>query len=285
MFRKQMRYGTIFIGLIWAMHVQLAQPVAQGNPCVGRTMADIPEKDVRAAVHKIIDQNKQRNEGKFIFKDNRTGRDLELEFVNFRVVRGVHGHGFFPNVIFHAAGTPEKKYALDFWLRPKDGDFELMDIRIQKGPKKRAGKWRLVTRMPVAWWWLPASEHPGEFEELRAWEVMSAIHEHIAMARRENNGRFILKDEKTGEDISLEFVEIHQPVRRLKGDGRYFACSDFRRAGSKNEYYDIDFWLNEEDGSVKVGNVRVHKVPEQEDGIWVQIPRYNFDNLEYDKVN
>ncbi|WP_256868389.1 hypothetical protein [Candidatus Entotheonella palauensis] len=282
---RRLRYGMMLAGLILAMHGQLGQTAAQGNPCASRDMADIPQEAVKAAVHEVIDQNKQANDGKFIFKDNRTGRDLELEFEDFRVVRGVHGHGFFPNVIFRAAGMPEKKYALDFWFKPKGNGLELMDIRIQKGPKKRAGKWRMVTRMPVAWWWLPASEHPGEFEELRAWEVMSAIHAHIANERRQNHGLFKLKDSKTGEEIALEFVEMHQPVRRLKGDGRYFACSDFRRQGSQTEYYDIDFWLNEEDGSVKVGDVRVHKVPVQEDGVWVQIPRYNFDNLDYDKVN
>lgn len=282
---RQQRYGTLLIGLILAMHGQLAHTLAQSNPCASREMADIPQEEVRDAVHQVIDQNKQLHDGKFIVRDNRTGRDLELEFESFRVVRGVQGHGFFPNVIFHTAGVPEKKYALDFWFKPTGEGLQLMDIRIQKGPKKRDGQWHLVTRMPVAWWWLPASEHPGEFEELRAWEVMSAIHEHIAHERRQNNGVYKLKDDKTGEEIPLEFVEIHQPVRRLKGDGRYFACSDFRRQGSQTAYYDIDFWLNEEDGSVKVGGVRMHKVPVQEDGVWVQLPRYNFDNLDYDKVN
>ena len=211
--RRRLRYSVFLIGLVLAMHGQLSHTSAQGNPCAARDMADIPREAVRAAVHEVIDQNKQRHGGKFMIQDNRTGRDLELEFERFRVVRGVHGHGFFPNVIFHAAGLPEKKYALDFWLKPVGEGLQLMDIRIQKGPKKRDGKWRLVTRLPVAWWWLPASEHPGEFEELRAWEVMSAIHQHIANERRQNNGVYKLKDSKTGEEIVLEFVEMHQPVR------------------------------------------------------------------------
>jgi hypothetical protein len=36
-----------------------------------------------------------------------------------------------------------------------------MDMRIQKAPKKEGNTWTMVTRMPVAWWWIPASEHPG----------------------------------------------------------------------------------------------------------------------------
>ena len=91
-------------------------------------------------------------------------------------------------------------------------------------------------------------------------------------------------DDKTGAELALEFVEIHQPVRKLQQDGRYFACTDFRRQGSQDEYYDIDFWLDDKSGTVTVGEVRVHKVPQQEGGVWVQIPRYNFDGLNYEEV-
>ena len=157
-------------------------------------------------------------------------------------------------------------------------------MRLQKGPKKEGNTWTMVTRMPVAWWWIPASEHPGETEEKRAWEVMSAIHEHIAQEHREHNGIYQLTDDKTGAKLALEFVEIHQPVRKLQQDGRYFACTDFRRQGSQDEYYDIDFWLDDKSGKVTVGEVRVHKVPQQEAGTWVQIPRYNFDGLNYEEV-
>lgn len=85
---RRLRYGMMLAGLILAMHGQLGQTAAQGNPCASRDMADIPQEAVKAAVHEVIDQNKQANDGKFIFKDNRTGRDLELEFEDFRVVRG-----------------------------------------------------------------------------------------------------------------------------------------------------------------------------------------------------
>jgi len=30
--------------------------------------------------------------------------------------------------------------------------------------------------------------------------------------------------------------------------------------------------------------VRVHKVPQQESGVWTQIPRYSFDGLHYEEV-
>jgi hypothetical protein len=274
-----MRMQTLCLsGLIWSV-LAIAVGIA-----AERSMEQISQEEVRAAVRATVEQNMQANGGVFAFKDNRTGESLQLAFEDIRLVRSIHGYGFFPNVLFHAKDIPEKQYALDFWLKPKGEGLELMDIRIQKGPKKEGNTWTMVTRMPVAWWWIPASEHPGETEEKRAWEVMSAIHEHIAKERREHHGIYQLTDDKTGAELALEFVEIHQPVRKLQQDGRYFACTDFRRQGSQDEYYDIDFWLDDKSGTVTVGEVRVHKVPQQEAGVWVQIPRYNFDGLNYEEV-
>jgi len=62
---------------------------------------------------------------------------------------------------------------------------------------------------------------------------MSAIHEHIANKVHEDNGIYQLTDDKTGEALALECVEIHQPVRKHQQEGRYFACPDFRSQGAK----------------------------------------------------
>ena len=138
-----------------------------------------------------------------------------------------------------------------------------MDIRVQKGPKQDGDSYYMVTRMPVAWWWLPVQEHPGDMEVTRAWQVMGAIHDYIA-THKDANGDVPIKDDKTGETIPLEFVEMHQPMRHMKKDGEYFACTDFRKPGSQDEYYDIDFWVNQKTGKLEVDNVKVHKVPVQE---------------------
>jgi hypothetical protein len=142
----------------------------------------------------------------------------------------------------------------------------------------------MVTRLPVAWWWLPVQEHPGDMEVRRAWHVMSAIHNYIA-ENKDESGNLVVKDDKTGESIPLEFIEMHQPVRHLKKDGQYFACTDFRKPGSKDEYYDIDFWVDDKDGKLKVANVKMHKVPVQEDGIWTQEPRYTFEGMDFEVTN
>jgi len=94
-----------------------------------------------------------------------------------------------------------------------------------------------------------------------------------------------VKDEKTGGTVPLQFVEIHQPVRHLKKDGQFFVCTDFRKPGSKDEYYDIDFWVEQKSGKLEVKDVKMHKVPVQEDGIWTQVPLYTFDGLDFDVTN
>ena len=85
--------------------------------------------------------------------------------------------------------------------------------------------------------------------------------------------------------MPLDFVEIHQPVRHLKKEGEYFVCTDFRKPGSKDEYYDIDFWVNQKSNKLQVDNVKIHKVQVQEDGVWTQQPRYTFEGMDFDVTN
>jgi hypothetical protein len=62
-------------------------------------------------------------------------------------------------------------------------------------------------------------------------------------------------------------------------------CTDFRKPGTQDEYYDIDFWVDQKSGKLQVTDVKMHKVPVQEDGIWTQIPRYTFDNKTFEVIN
>ena len=117
----------------------------------------------------------------------------------------------------------------------------------------------------------------------RSWEVMSVVEQNALAQAAKNGGVFKLKDDKTGKDLNLEFVDTHQPIRQLD-DGHFFACTDFRTAGSKGEIYDIDFWLSEKNGKMSVDQVRVHKVPELKGGQWIQVPRYSWKDLGESKV-
>ena len=243
---------------------------------------EFTEDDVNKKVNEVIAERSK--DGAFVFRDPKLNADLNLVYEQIKGVRGMEGYGWFANVIFHDKDTPKKQYAIDFWLKPEGDQLTLMDIRVQKGPKQDGDSYYMITRMPVAWWWLPVQEHPGDMEVTRAWQVMSAIHTYIA-THKDANGDVPIKDDKTGETIPLEFVEIHQPVRHLKKDGEYFVCTDFRKPGSQDEYYDIDFWVNQKTGKLEVDNVKVHKIPVQEDGVWTQVPRYTFEGMDFDVTN
>ena len=240
---------------------------------------DFGEEDVNQRVQDVL--NERSKDGAFVFHDPKLNTDLDLVFEKIKVVRGMEGYGWFANVIFNDKAEPKKQYAIDFWFKPEGNELKLMDIRVQKGPKNDGDGYYMVTRLPVAWWWLPVQEHPGDMEVRRAWHVMSAIHNYIA-ANKDAKGAISLKDEKTGETVPLEFVEMHQPIRRLKKDGKYFACTDFRKVGSTDEYYDIDFWVDDATGKLKVENVKIHKAPVQEDGVWTQEPRYTFEGMDFE---
>ncbi|HEV3241890.1 MAG TPA: hypothetical protein VGY14_01345 [Methyloceanibacter sp.] len=259
-----------------------AAPTAAAPAAATGPAKDFTEDDVNAAVKKVVDD--RTKDGAFVFRDPKLNADLNLIFESIKGMRGMTGYGWFANVIFHDKDEAKKQYAIDFWFKPEGQDLKLMDIRVQKGPKQEGDGYYMITRMPVAWWWLPVQEHPGDMEVTRAWQVMSAIHSYIA-THKDKDGNLDIKDDKTGETLPLEFVEIHQPVRHLKKEGEYFACTDFRKPGSQDEYYDIDFWVNQKTGKLEVDNVKVHKVPVQEDGVWTQVPRYTFDGMDIEETN
>ena len=243
---------------------------------------DFTEEDVKKRVDEVVAERSK--DGAFVYRDAKFDTDLNLVFEQVKGTRGMEGYGWFANTIFHDQSEPKKQYALDFWFKPEGDKLTLMDIRVQKGPKRDGEGWIMVSRLPVAWWWLPVSEHPGDAEVVRGWHVMSAIHNYIA-THKDASGNLGVKDDKTGETVPLEFIEMHQPIRHLKKEGQYFACTDFRKPGSKDEYYDIDFWLDDKTGKLEVTNVKMHKVPVQEDGIWTQVPRYTFEGMDFDVTN
>ncbi|HBH41779.1 MAG TPA: hypothetical protein DDW26_07715, partial [Rhizobiales bacterium] len=166
---------------------------------------EFSEEDVDKAVEATIAERSK--DGAFVFHDPKLDADLNLVFEQVKIVRGMEGYGWFANVIFHDKDEAKKQYAIDFWFKPDGDKLTLMDIRVQKGPQQEGDGWIMITRMPVAWWWLPVQEHPGDMEVTRAWQVMGAIHKYIA-THKDANGALDIKDDKTGESIPLDFVEI-----------------------------------------------------------------------------
>ncbi|MFQ5960505.1 MAG: hypothetical protein ACE5MG_03845 [Candidatus Methylomirabilales bacterium] len=262
------RLGFIFIGVLLAIGGSLGSPPS--------TAYAISAKDIKAFVKEQVDQKVKEGGGVFKIKDVNTGQEVALEFVNVRIVRRVPGHGYFADVVFRVQGEPEKFYDVDFWVKRQGDQLVLMDERIHKYPKKLEGNWVMATVEPLPWWWMLAQEHPGEVEEFKAWEIKAAIHTHINEKVKEGGGVIKIKDDKTGEELKLEFVRIHNPVRKVKGEG-YFACSDFRVQGEPEKLYDLDFWLKQEGDKLVITKTRIHKEPAKEGTTWVKKPRYSFD--------
>jgi YHS domain-containing protein len=245
-----------------------------------KAMQNFTSSDAEALVKSTIEERTKANNGLFPLEDPLNGETLQLVFDGIDFTRTIDGYGFFPDVKFHDQTAAEKHYLIDFWVVPgADGQLKVQETRIYKAPLQSDGKWTMVAREPTPWWWIPASEHPGHMAQKRGWEVMSAVEHGALTEQAKNNGVFHLKDDKTGQVLDLQFIDTHQPVRQLDDNGHYFACTDFRKVGSKDQIYDIDFWVTDKDGVMTVEQARVHKVPELKDGHWVEVPRYEWKDL------
>ncbi len=246
----------------------------------GQAMQSFDSSDAETLVKGLIEEKTKANGGVFPYEDPLNGAQLKLVFDGIDFTRTIDGYGFFPDVKFHDAADPQKRYLIDFWVAPgADAKLKVQEIRIYKEPLKSDGSWVLMARSPVPWWWIPASEHPGKMATKRSWEVMSAVEGGALSAQAKNNGVFELQDDKTGKVLKLEFVDTHQPIRQLDENGHYFACTDFRVVGTKDQIYDIDFWVTDQNGAMTVVQTKVHKVPELKNGQWVEVPRYEWKDL------
>ena len=106
-------------------------------------------------------------------------------------------------------------------------------------------------------------------------DIKAAMARHIE-ATVDAEGTFHLRDDVSGERLALQFVKIHDPVRRIDGD-TYFACTDFRVLGAPGKLYDIDFWLEPEGDRLVVVDTKVHKEPRHSLLYgWYKQPRYTF---------
>ena len=113
-------------------------------------------------------------------------------------------------------------------------------------------------------------------------DIKAAVTKHIKNAV-DAHGIFHMRDDKTGEQLRLRFVQVHDPVRQIGGDV-YFACTDFHILGKPEKLYDIDFWMKESAGELKVFQSKVHKEPRWSLVYgWYKQPRYTFvdDEIKY----
>lgn len=111
-------------------------------------------------------------------------------------------------------------------------------------------------------------------------EIKTALSTYIRSKTATDGGSFRFNDTDRGNrDMTLQFVKIHDPVRKL-ADGGYFACTDFQVVdGPEGKLHDVDFWLKPgPDGTLQVTETKVHKDPVLVGGRWEKQPRYTFIN-------
>jgi hypothetical protein len=117
-----------------------------------------------------------------------------------------------------------------------------------------------------------AAEQPRTFY---VEDIKGAMELHIA-SRVDEDGIFRIRDDVTGEVLSLQFVKIHDPVRVIDEE-TYFACTDFQVVGKPKKLYDLDFWLRPAGDVLEVYEERVHKEPRRSLlWGWYKHPRYTF---------
>ena len=249
-------------------------PAAPSRP--RRRMQAFDSNDAEAVVKKLIESTSQANNGVFPLEDPLNGAQLKLTFDGIDFTRTIDGYGFFPDVKFHDQADAQKHYLIDFWVIPAQGALKVQEIRIYKEPLLSEGTWTLIARQPSPGGGYPPPSTPDTWPTSAAGKSCRRSNRTRSPRAAKNNGVFKLKDDKTGKELNLEFIDTHQPIRQLDENGHYFACTDFRVVGTKDQIYDIDFWVTDKDGTMTVEQTKVHKVPELKDGQWIQVPRYEW---------
>lgn len=88
-----------------------------------------------------------------------------------------------------------------------------------------------------------------------------------------------------GSVLSLQLIDIVQPVGRSKADGRYFACAILRKFGSEGGFYSIPYWLDAKTKLVTAGSVApIGQVRGGEDKAAAE-PRCDVGSVGYDIVD
>jgi len=120
-----------------------------------------------------------------------------------------------------------------------------------------------------------AAEHPGQ--QITSRSVKKSITDHVKELTAGSKGVLTIKDDKLGKEWKLKLDKVHDPVRKFEKEGQtiYFACSDFKALDGK-DILDIDFWMVEKDGTLKVIDTKIHKVNGE--------PRYTYEGTELKEI-
>ena len=122
----------------------------------------------------------------------------------------------------------------------------------------------------------------SDVTQFYAEDIKAAMADHI-QSLTVVDGYWHTVDDKTLDELTLKFVQVHDPVRQIS-QTVYFACTDFHDQANNDKIYDMDFWLEPVNGALKVFKTKVHKEPRNTILYgWYKHPRYTFvnDEIEY----
>ena len=90
----------------------------------GQAMQSFDSSDAETLVKGLIEEKTKANNGVFPYEDPLNGAQLKLVFDGIDFTRTIDGYGFFPDVKFHDAADPQKRYLIDFWVHPAPAQAE-----------------------------------------------------------------------------------------------------------------------------------------------------------------
>jgi hypothetical protein len=99
-------------------------------------------------------------------------------------------------------------------------------------------------------------------------DIQAGIEKHIAEQVRVGRGYFRIPFE--GKELQLRLVRVHVEYLATLGPRNHFACVDM--ASSDGEFYDVDFFLEGDPGSMVVTETTVHKLNGKPFYVWEQKP-------------
>ncbi len=107
-------------------------------------------------------------------------------------------------------------------------------------------------------------------------EIEAGIKKHIDEQVQKGGGFFVVPFE--GKELKLRLVRVHVEYLASLAPQRHFACVDM--ASSDGQFYDIDFFMEGDPGSMSVTETTVHKLngkpyyvwKQNEDKHWVRAP-------------
>jgi YHS domain-containing protein len=104
--------------------------------------------EVMSAVEQGALAEETKNNGIFKLKDDKTGKVLELQFIDtHQPIRQLDDNGhYFACTDFRAVGTQDQIYDVDFWVTDKDGVMTVEQTRVHKVPELKDGQWVQVPR-------------------------------------------------------------------------------------------------------------------------------------------